>query len=157
MAKEKIPTPQPSEVNTNVPKGAPHVAGSAGTSVPATGPVLKKVREPLHWGLWFRVTVIVLFGLFYAWDLFEAFTNLFGKLGELARINEVRELNSFAPIETPWALLIANLLLPVVVFGLALLIARKRNVGILTMVLLAGLGVVAAVSLSFTAFVLQVA
>lgn len=156
MAKDKTPAPEPKVVDAKTAEGAQSDAVSAHSSAtPVDVVVQKKKREPLHWALWLRVTVIVLFGLLYAWDLFEAVSNLFGKLGELARINEVRELNGFAPIGTPWVFMIANLVLPVVVFGLALLIARKRNVGILAMVLLAGLGVVAAISLSFTVFVLQ--
>ncbi len=115
----------------------------------------KVQRTPWQWALWIRTTVIVLFGLLYAWDLFEAVSNLFGKIEERARINEVRQLNGFAPLDTPWVFLLANLALPIVVFGVAILIARKRNVGILAMVLLAGLGVVAAISLTITAFVLQ--
>lgn len=161
MAKKKTPAPDSAGSNAaavdatlsaEVPR-ASNVGDPAGP--PSPGIVLRKEREPLHWALWFRVTVMVLFGLLYAWDLFEAVSNLFGKLGELARVNEVRELNGFTPIDTPWAFLIANLLLPIVVFALATVIARKRNVGILAMVLLAGLGVVAAVSLSITAVVLQ--
>lgn len=136
MAKEKIPAREPES--------------TTGDAVEQ-----KKVRKPLQWALWFRITVIVLFGLLYVWDLFEAVSNLFGKLGELARVNEVRELNGFAPIDTPWVWMIINLLLPIVVFALALLVARTKNVGVLAMVLLAGLGVVAAISLSLTTFVLQ--
>lgn len=124
---------------------------------PGPGDTPAQDEKPVRRASWFRLTVIILFGLLYAWDLFAALSNLFGKLDELARRNEVRVLNGFAPIDTPWALLIANLLLPVVVFGLALLIARKRNVGVLSIVLLAGLGVVAAVSLTLIALVLLVA
>ncbi|MEO7348742.1 MAG: hypothetical protein ABIW32_02605 [Terrimesophilobacter sp.] len=140
MAKERTPAPGPATVDA-VPS--------------ASGTALRSERKPLQWAQWFRVTVIVLFGLLYVWDLFEAVSNLFGKLAELASVNEVRALNGFAPIDTPWAFMIVNLLLPVVVFALAVVIARKRNVGILAMVLLAGLGVVGAISLSLTAFVLQ--
>lgn len=155
MSKEKTPVPKPSQVGAT-PQGIPHDNTDAAHRSEATGRVVtKRERKPLQWKLWFRVTVIVLFGLLYAWDLFEAVGNFFGKLGELDRVNEVRTLNGFAPIDTPWAFLVANLVLPVVVFALALLVARKRNVGILTMVLLAGLGVVAAISLSITSFVLQ--
>jgi hypothetical protein len=102
---------------------------------------------------WFRLTVMVLFGIVYAWDLFVAFSNFFGKLDELGRINEVRELNGFPLVETPWIPLVANLALPVVVFALGVWIARRRSVGILAVVLVAGLGVVAAVSLSIVAYV----
>lgn len=105
---------------------------------------------------WFRLTVIVLFALVYAWDLFEATSNLLGKVDEMNRINEVRQLNGYGSVATPWAWLLANLLLPLVVFGLALLVSRKRSVGVLAVTLLAGLGVVAAVSLSFIAVVLRI-
>ncbi len=141
MAKEKTTDGVPSQ--------------EASAEVSAVAGVEQKGRKRGQWSSWFRVAVIVLFGLFYAWDLFEAVGNLLGKLAELASVNEVRELNGFAPIDTPWGFMVANLVLPVAVFGLALLIARKRNVGVLAMVLLAGLGVVAAISLSITSFVLQ--
>lgn len=122
------------------------------TGKAATAAAAKPARKR-----WFRATVLVLFGLLYAWDLFEAISNMFGKLDELAKRNEVRTLNGFPPIDVPWVYLLANLLLPVVVFGLAILVSRKRNVGILAIVLLAGLGVVAAVSLTLIAIVLRIA
>jgi hypothetical protein len=102
---------------------------------------------------WFRFTIMILFGIVYAWDLFAAFTNFFGKLDELARVNEVRELNGFPLVAIPWVPLIANLALPVVVFGLAVWIARRRSAGMLGVMLLAGLGLVAAVSLGIVAYV----
>ncbi len=105
---------------------------------------------------WFRITVMILFGIVYAWDLFEALSNLIGKVDEVAQINQVRELNGFAPNDVPWIPLIANLLLPLAVYGIALWFARRRSVGMLAIMLLAGLGVVAAVSLSFTAYVLKI-
>ncbi len=127
----------------------PAVGTDAGkAAVPAEKPTRKR---------WFRATVLVLFGLLYAWDLFAAISNMLGKLDELAKRNEVRTLNGFAPIDVPWVYLLANLVLPVVVFGLAILVSRKRNVGILAIVLLAGLGVVAAVSLTLIAIVLRIA
>lgn len=102
---------------------------------------------------WFRFAVMILFGIVYAWDLFAALSNLIGKLDQIARVNEVRELNGFPLVDTPWVPLIANLALPVVVFGLALWMSRRRSVGILAVILLAGLGVVAAVSLTLIAYV----
>lgn len=137
-------------------KGGAKVEAKSGagtdTGKAATAAAAKPARKR-----WFRATVLVLFGLLYAWDLFEAISNMFGKLDELAKRNEVRTLNGFPPIDVPWVYLLANLLLPVVVFGLAILVSRKRNVGILAIVLLAGLGVVAAVSLTLVAIVLRVA
>jgi hypothetical protein len=129
---------------TTAPTTAPTMA-QPGAAEPA--PPVKR-RMP-----WFRLTVMVLFGIVYAWDLFVAFSNFFGKLDELGRINEVRELNGFPLVETPWIPLVANLALPIVVFALGVWIARRRSVGILAVVLVAGLGVVAAVSLSIVAYV----
>ena len=105
---------------------------------------------------WFRATIIVLFGIVYAWDLFSALSNFIGKLDQLSKVNEVRVLNGFAEIATPWMPLIANLILPVAVFGLAVWFARRCNVGILALMLLAGLGVVASVSLSLISYVLTI-
>lgn len=100
---------------------------------------------------WFRIAVIVIFGLFYAYDLIEAISNTFGVVSEINRVNEYAALIGTNTSTIPWTLLIANMLTPLVVFGLGLLIARKRNVGILAIVLLAGLGVVGVLTLSFIA------
>lgn len=158
MAKEKPPAaaepsaPEPSRADPTNPKAPVDSRAKTDAENSPAADAEKPTRKR-----WFRATIIVLFGLFYAWDLFEAISNMLGKLDELARRNEVRELNGFAPIDIPWAFLIANLVLPLVVFGLALLVARKRNVGILAIALLAGLGVVAAVSLTLIAIVLRIA
>lgn len=96
---------------------------------------------------------MILFGIVYAWDLFSALSNFFSLIAEINLKNENRILNSITLIEIPWVPITVNLLLPVVVFGLALWVSRKRSIGILAMVLLAGLGVVAAVSLSLIAYV----
>lgn len=150
MAKDKSTTPEAGSTGTSAGSSTAPATGASAEST--AGAMEAKTRSLSQW---FRIGVIALFGVFYARDQFEAVSNLLGKLAELARINEVRELNGFVPIDTPWSFLVANLALPVVVFGLALLITRKRNVGVLAVVLLAGLGVVAALSLSFTSFVLQ--
>ncbi len=113
-------------------------------------PVAKK-KTP-----WFRYTVMVLFGIVYAWNLFSAFSNFFGIVEKVSRINEVRALNNFSLVDTPWVPIIVNLALPLVVFGLAVWMSRKRSVGILAVMLFAGLGVVAAVSLSLTAYVIAI-
>lgn len=102
---------------------------------------------------WFRLAVIILFALVYAWDLFEAITDLFGVAAQITKYNENATLIGLNTIAIPWVVLIANLLLPLIVFGLAVLITRKRSAGILAIVLFAGLGVVAAVSLSLARLV----
>lgn len=102
---------------------------------------------------WFRVTVMILFAVVYAWDVFFALWNLLGILEKIQSINKGYVLNNFTLIETPWVPLIVNLVLPVVVFGLALWISRRRNVGILAFMLLAGLGVVGAGTLTLMVYV----
>lgn len=102
---------------------------------------------------WFRVAVIVIFALFYAYDLFEAITNTFGVVEQITKYNEYAELNGTNTSAIPWPILIANIVLPVAVFGLALLVARKRNVVILAIVLLTGLGVIGALTLTLIALV----
>lgn len=99
---------------------------------------------------WFRLTVVILFALLYAYDLFEALSDTFGVAAQITKYNERATLIGLNTVAIPWGVLIANLLLPIVVFGLCLLVTRKRNVGILALTLLAGLGVVGALSLSFT-------
>ena len=99
---------------------------------------------------WLRLTVIVLFALLYAYDLFEAIADTFGVADQITRYNENATLIGLNTVAIPWSVLVVNLLLPPVVFGLALLLARRRNLGVLAIVLLAGLGVVAAGSLSLT-------
>lgn len=102
---------------------------------------------------WFRLAVILLIGLFYAYDLFEAIGNTFGVVEQIAQYNNFFGLAGDSASAVPWGILVANMALPVVVFGLALFITRKRNIGVLAFVLLAGLGVNAALMLSFIALV----
>lgn len=117
------------------------------TATPVDASVEKK-KTP-----WFRFTVMILFGVVYAWNLFSALSNFFGLQADLARKNEVRALNGFSLIDFPWLPIVVYMLLPLAVFGLALWFARRRSVGMLAVMLFAGLGVVAAVSLSLIAFV----
>ena len=113
---------------------------SAGTETPP-GP---------HRTPWFRLTVIILFALLYAYDLFEAISDTFGVAAQITKYNENATQIGLNTVAIPWAVLIANLLLPIVVFGLCILVARKRNVGVLVIAFLAGLGVIGALSLSLS-------
>ncbi|MBN9151197.1 MAG: hypothetical protein J0H56_07225 [Micrococcales bacterium] len=129
--------------------------GAAATVSSASAPAesSQKENQAQKKTPWFRFTVMILFGIVYAWNLFSAFTNFFGVLDKLSSINQVRSQNSFTLVDTPWFPLIVNLALPVIVFVLALWISRRRSVGILAVMLLTGLGVVAAVNLSLIAYV----
>ncbi|MBB5632584.1 hypothetical protein BKA04_000807 [Cryobacterium mesophilum] len=130
-------------------KGAP--AAAKGRPADVSGkPGDAKTKPAVRKTPWFRLTVIVLFALLYAYDLFEALSDTFGVAAQITKYNENATLIGLNTVAIPWGVLIANLLLPVVVFGLCILVARKRNVGILVITLLAGLGVVGALSLSFS-------
>lgn len=125
------------------PAGLTNDSGATPVDVP-----VEKKKTP-----WFRFTVMILFGVVYAWNLFSALSNFFGLQADLARKNEVRVLNGFSLIDFPWLPIIVYMVLPLAVFGLAVWIARRRSVGMLAVMLFAGLGVVAAVSLSLIAYV----
>ena len=102
---------------------------------------------------WPTLIVVSLFGILYAYDLFEAASNLFGVTGQLAEYNVFAAENDLAVRSVPWAVLIANLLLAPVVFVGALILGRRRNLPGKALVLAAGLCVTAAVSLSLAVFV----
>lgn len=88
---------------------------------------------------WMSVTVAVLFGLVYAYDLWVALSDLLAFPDELFTGTKL--------IEKPWALLIVNLLVPVLAYLAALLLGRTRNVFLKAVFFAIGLTVVAVVSL----------
>lgn len=102
---------------------------------------------------WPMLIVASLFGLVYAYDLFEAASNLFGVTGQFAEYNSFAEENGLQPRAVPWAVLIPNLLLAPVGFIIALLLGRRRNLAIRALLLAVGLCVTAAMSLSLATFV----
>jgi hypothetical protein len=89
---------------------------------------------------WLSLVVAALFGLFYAYDLWEALGNLFnlpvayGALGIGDRV--------------PWLLLWTGVLVPPVVFAVSVLVGRRRNVLARALIFLVGLAVVAALTLA---------
>ena len=99
------------------------------------------------------VAVAILFGLLFAYDLIEAITNLVGLPADIATANEFAAQNGLQPIAVPWAILVANTLLPVVAFAAAWWIGRRRQIRMQALLYLVGLAVVAAVTLSLTALV----
>jgi len=88
--------------------------------------------------------IAVVFALLYAYDLFEAIANLV----ELPLVYDAYNLDAAS---IPWWLLIAGVLLPPVVYALALLLGRRQTVFGRAVILLLGLAVVAALSLGVIA------
>lgn len=102
---------------------------------------------------WPTLIVVSLFGILYAYDLFEAVSNLFGVTGQLAEYNVFAAENELAARSVPWAVLVTNLLLAPVGFIAALVLGRHQNLAVRALILTGGLCVIAAVSLSLSAFV----
>ena len=90
-------------------------------------------------GIW-SVIVAALFGLFYAYDLWEAISNLVALPG-------FYEYAGFGVENVPWWLLVVGVAIPVVVFVLALLASRGRSLLIAAAALLVGLTLVSALGL----------
>ncbi|MET0479876.1 MAG: hypothetical protein ABWY23_02930 [Mycetocola sp.] len=93
---------------------------------------------------WLALSLAVVFGLLFAFDVWEAVGNLVGvsvvASGLETTINPVG-----------WVVLILGILLPIAVFALAYWLGRRRNPLAQVLLYLAGLGTVAAVSLSLLA------
>lgn len=93
---------------------------------------------------WLSITVAAILGLFYAYDLWEAVSNL-------VQLPGVYDLLGIGSAKVPWWLLIIGLAIPPVIFGLALLIGRRRNVFGKALIFVMGLTVVAGLSLGVIA------
>jgi uncharacterized membrane protein len=92
--------------------------------------------------LWLTVTLAVFFGLFYAYDLWEAVGNLVGLNIQAADLDT--SLSGFG-----WVVLIIGVLIPVAVYGFAFWLGRRRAVGVQALMFLTGLCLVAVLSLDF--------
>jgi len=87
--------------------------------------------------------VIAVFGLLYAYDLWEALANLFG----------LAELLGWSLIPTTlWLLLAFLILVPIAVYPLALRAGRRRSFWQRGLILLAGWALVSVLTLSAYAF-----
>ena len=89
---------------------------------------------------WLGLVVAALFGLFYAYDEWEAIGNIIG-------VPAVYDSIGFSA-STPWVLLYAALAFPVVIFVLMFAIGLRRNIGEKALLLLVGLAVSNALALS---------
>ena len=98
---------------------------------------------------WAKLAVILAFALYYIWDVFEAVSNLIGVLLYAATLGG--QLNSFA-----WLVLITGILLPIVFFAAAVVVARKRTKGPTALILFVGIAAVSTLSLSLEALVRSV-
>ena len=84
----------------------------------------------------------VVFGLFYAYDVWEA-------LGNLLQLPQLDKANHLDTASVPWAFLIAGVVSPILIYFLSLLIARRQRLFGRCVILFVGLAAAAALSLSF--------
>ena len=92
---------------------------------------------------WLSLVVAALFGLFYAYDLWEALGNLF---------NLPVAYNSLGIGDrVPWLLLWTGVLVPPLAFAVAVIVGRRRNVFGKALIFLVGLAVVACLTLAVLA------
>lgn len=89
---------------------------------------------------WLELVLAIAFGLFFAYDAWEAVGNLVGMAGVASALG-----TTISP--TGWVVLISAILLPVVLFAVAFLIGRRRSAVIQAALYLAGLAVSAALYL----------
>ena len=92
---------------------------------------------------WLSLVVAVLFGLFYAYDVWEAIGNLFGVPVEYSALG--------IGDRTPWWLLWIGVAIPPVTFALAVVLGRRRNAFGRALIFLVGLAVVAALTFGVVA------
>jgi hypothetical protein len=86
----------------------------------------------------------IIFGLFYAYYLWDALRSLIVLPAELEEIGLGRE-------SAPWALLITGVVVPILAFVLAFVLGLRRNFLSKVLLFLAGIAAVACLSLSVIA------
>ncbi|MEJ3404130.1 hypothetical protein WDJ51_05255 [Rathayibacter sp. YIM 133350] len=94
--------------------------------------------------LWLAVTLAIVFGLFYAYDVWEAVGNLVGLAQFAAALD-----TTFTPVG--WVVLLAGILLPVLLFAAAFVAGRRRGPLLQAAFYAVGLAVSAAWSLDILA------
>ena len=94
---------------------------------------------------WLSATIAILFGLFYAYNAWSGLGNLIGLNNAAQGLDTT--LSGFG-----WGVLLTGVLAPIVVFGIAFWLGRRREAGPQALLLLAGLALVSALSLDIFVF-----
>ena len=95
--------------------------------------------------LWLAITIAVLFGVFYAYDVWEAVGNLVG-------LNVYADGLGIALTGAGWALLVTGVALPLLVFGAAFWLGRRRGPLAQAVLFLAGYALVQVLSADVSSF-----
>ena len=120
------------------------VPADAGTAASADDAAAPRSATPL----WLAVTIAVLFGVLYAYDVWEAVGNLVGLNLQAASLG-------ISLSGVGLALLIVALVLPFLVFGIAFWLGRRRGPIQQVVLFLAGYAAVQAITFGLTALFFQ--
>jgi hypothetical protein len=93
---------------------------------------------------WLSLIVAAVLGLFYAYDVWEA-------VGNMINLPAFYDQLGIGSKHVPWWLLWIGVLIPVVVFVLAFVIGRRRNVGGKAVVFIVGLALAAGLGIGVLA------
>ena len=137
MSEASVPT---GDDGTTAATGSTQAAGATGPTDAPDGAAPARPATPL----WLAVSIAVLFGVFYAYDVWEAVGNLVGLNIQAAALGVSL---------TGWgvALLVAALVAPFVAFGVALWLGRHRGPLVQVVLFLVGYALVQALTLDLSA------
>ncbi|MBC7762982.1 MAG: hypothetical protein H7201_14565 [Candidatus Saccharibacteria bacterium] len=100
---------------------------------------------------WLSITIAIVFGLFYVYNLFEAISNVVGVTSQINLYNQARAVVKLAPVPIPWVWLVIDVLLAPIAFALAFVLGRRKPVLLKVLLFAIGLTLVAAMTLSVEA------
>jgi hypothetical protein len=90
---------------------------------------------------WISIGIAVVFGLIYAYYLWDAIRSMIELPAQYELVGLGRE-------NAPWTLLVAGVIVPVAVYIAALIAGARRNILARALIFLVGLGALACLSLS---------
>lgn len=93
---------------------------------------------------WLSLVVAAIFGLFYAWNVWQAVATMFV-------LPQFYDVYGYGAENVPWWLLWVGVAVPIVAFLLAFVIGRRSNVLVKALVFLAGLAVTSALGIAIIA------
>lgn len=146
---------EPGEEPVNTPDARPNAAdaGTASADTASADTPASETPKRATGSRWLRIAVLIVFGLLYAYDLFEAIGNALGVNEQIAAYNDFIADHGLTPQSVPWGILGTCMALPPIAYAIAWWVGRRRSVLMLAFLLLVGLAVVAALTLSLTALV----
>lgn len=100
---------------------------------------------------WASIAIAIIFGLFYAYDLFSAISNVVGVTSQIGNYNAQRAVVKLDPVAIPWVWLVVDLVAPPVLYAVAFILGRRRTIVERFVIFLIGFGALSALALSLVA------